>query len=99
MNKKNEILFNKYSRDDLKKQLEAESFDRTTLSFYKYVIIEDPFSLRERLFVEWDKLKIKGRIYIAKEGINAQLSCPKPNWDLFVMSITDCSFVFLKCFE
>tara|TARA_B100001287_G_scaffold275446_1_gene283070 strand:+ start:388 stop:1452 length:1065 start_codon:yes stop_codon:yes gene_type:complete len=87
MNKKNEILFNKYSRDDLKKQLEAESFDRTTLSFYKYVIIEDPFSLRERLFVEWDKLKIKGRIYVANEGINAQLSCPKPNWDLFVMSI------------
>ena len=67
MKKKNEILFNKFSREDLKKQLEDESFERTTLSFYKYVIIEDPFSLRERLFIEWDKLKIKGRIYIANE--------------------------------
>ena len=87
MGKKNEILYNKFGREDLKKQLSLENFERTTLSFYKYVIIEDPFSLRKKLYVEWDRLKIKGRIYIANEGINAQLSCPKPNWNKFVKSV------------
>ena len=87
MNKKNEILYNKFGKDDLKKQLSQENFKRTTLSFYRYVIIDDPVALRKELFIKWDNLKIKGRIYIAKEGINAQLSCPKPNWDKFVQSV------------
>ena len=87
MDKKNKILYNKFGREDLEKQLEQEKFQRTTLSFYKYVIIEDPFALRKDLFLKWDNLKVKGRIYIAKEGINAQLSCPKPNWDQFIKSV------------
>ena len=87
MSKKNEILYNKFGREDLEKQLALESFERTTLSFYKYVIIKDPFALRKKLYIEWDKLKIKGRIYIAHEGINAQLSCPKPNWNKFMKSV------------
>ena len=87
MRKKIEILHNKFGREDLEKQLALENFKRTTLSFYKYVIIEDPFALRKKLYIKWDKLKIKGRIYIAREGINAQLSCPKPNWDKFVKSV------------
>ena len=87
MKKKNKILYNKFGREDLEKQLKQEKFERTTLSFYKYVIIEDPVALRKYLFLKWDDLKVKGRIYIAKEGINAQLSCPKPNWDKFVESV------------
>jgi UPF0176 protein len=87
MDKKIEILYNKFGKDDLKKQLCQENFKRTTLSFYKYVIIENPLTLRRKLFIEWNNLKIKGRIYIAKEGINAQLSCPKPNWNKFVNSV------------
>ena len=87
MRKKNKILHNKFGREDLEKQLALESFERITLSFYKYVIIEDPWTLRKDLFIKWDELKVKGRIYIAKEGINAQLSCPNPNWDKFVKSV------------
>jgi len=87
MVKKNKILYNKFGREDLEKQLEQENFQRTTLSFYKYVIIKDPVELRKELFLKWDDLKVKGRIYIAKEGINAQLSCPKPNWGKFVKSV------------
>ena len=87
MGKKNEILYNKFGREDLEKQLSLENFERTTLSFYKYVIIEDPCSLRKKLYIEGDRLKIKGRIYIANEGINAQLSCPKPNWNKFIKSV------------
>ncbi len=82
-----EILHNKFSREDLKKQIAQENFERITLSFYKYVIIQDPVALRKKLFVNWNSLKLKGRIYIAREGINAQLSCPKPNWKKFINSV------------
>ena len=87
MSKKNKILHNKFGREDLKKQLALENFERTTLSFYKYILIDDPVSFRKELYVKWDALNIKGRIYIAKEGINAQLSCPKPNWNEFVKCV------------
>ena len=87
MSKKNQILYNKFGREDLKKKIDQESFKRKTLSFYKYVIIKDPLALRKNLFIKWDELKIKGRIYIAHEGINAQLSCPEPNWYKFVQSV------------
>ena len=83
MSKKNKILFNKYSREDLQKQLDQESFKRITISFYKYVVIKEPVEMRQKLYIDWDKLNIKGRIYIAQEGINAQLSCPEPNWEKF----------------
>ena len=83
MIKKNKILYNKYSREDLKKKLDQENYNRITISFYKYVTIKDPVTIRQRLYIEWDQLNIKGRIYIAQEGINAQLSCPEPNWAAF----------------
>ncbi len=87
MIKKNKILHNKFGREDLKKQIQKENFKRITLSFYRYIIIKNPLALRTDLFLKWDDLKIKGRIYIAKEGINAQLSCPKPNWNKFVNTV------------
>ena len=43
--------------------------------------------LRDELYREWSTLQIFGRIYIASEGINAQLSCPENNWNLFVDTI------------
>ncbi|KAL7479040.1 hypothetical protein ACHAW6_004789, partial [Cyclotella cf. meneghiniana] len=50
------------------------------LSFYRFVSISDPESLRDVLF---DKLKnipgLRGTVYIAKEGINAQFSVPVGN--------------------
>ena len=69
MSEKNKILHNKFGRKDLEKQLAQEDFERTTLSFYKYVIIEDPVALRKELFIKWDELKVKGRIYIAHEEL------------------------------
>ncbi|MAQ70224.1 MAG: hypothetical protein CMD23_03925 [Flavobacteriales bacterium] len=87
MGEKNEILYNKYGKEDLIKQLSQEDFKRTTLSFYKYVIITNPVALRNKLFKQWGDLNIKGRIYVAKEGINAQLSCPTPNLNKFINSV------------
>jgi UPF0176 protein len=76
-------LYNKLSKEELKKQLENENFTRKTLSFYRYVNIENPKEFRDNLFQEWFKLNCKGRIYIAKEGINAQMSIPEHHLDQF----------------
>ena len=35
------------------------------------------------LYKKFDRLKIFGRVYIAKEGINAQISVPTYNWNVF----------------
>ncbi len=77
------LLYNKLGRAELLKKLEAENFTRRTVSFYKYVKIENPAEMRDLLYAEWDELNCLGRIYLAKEGINAQMSVPEPNWAAF----------------
>jgi len=87
MKAKKEVLFNKKGRDILKKELSAEPFERTTISFYKYFQCDDPQSFRNDLYRDWDKLNVFGRIYVATEGINAQLSVPENCWDEFLESL------------
>ena len=70
-------LYNKRSQKDLKKALEGESFDRLTLSFYKYVNLEKVDEWRDRLYVDLNSMNVLGRIYVSTEGINAQVSIPK----------------------
>lgn len=60
-----------------------EPFDRRNISFYRYVRISDPEALKEELLEEWGEMQILGRAYIAKEGINAQLSVPEPSYQGF----------------
>ena len=80
-------MFNKLNKERALYLLNKESFKRKTVSFYKYVIIEKPNELRDNLFSIWKKLEVLGRIYLAKEGINAQLSVPEHNWDAFVENV------------
>lgn len=56
---------------------------RLTLSFYAYAKIEDPQQFRDDLFKAWAPLDVLGRIYVANEGINAQLSVPADNFYAF----------------
>ncbi len=77
------VLSNIYDRATLERRLAAEPFLRRTLSFYRYVRLEDPKALREQLFLEWDALGVLGRVYVAREGINAQISVPQHNWEAF----------------
>lgn len=77
------ILYNRVNKKELKKKLREETFKRITVSFYRYVIINDPNLLRDELFKEWSELTIFGRIYVAREGINAQMSVPEGNWEAF----------------
>mgnify|MGYP002629195025 FL=1 len=69
------------------KRLADEPFARRTLSFYRYVVLPDPQSVRDQLFLQWDALGCFGRIYLAEEGINAQMSVPEHHWDQFVAEL------------
>lgn len=80
---KEERLWNLLSKEDCMKNLEAEEFNRITVSFYKYVEIKNPQEMRDNLWRRWNELGCLGRIYIAREGINAQMSVPEHNWETF----------------
>jgi len=71
------------SRVEKRRLAEADTRERVTLSFYRYVRIADPEAFRERLVDKWSQLDCMGRIYVASEGINAQMNVPKENWDKF----------------
>lgn len=77
------VLHNRISQKELKQRLYEENEPRTTLSFYKYIFIEDPKSFRDILYKNLDELKVFGRIYVAQEGINAQLSVPISHFGAF----------------
>ncbi len=83
MNQTPHHLRNHISKEEAFKKLAEESFSRRVVSFYRYVILEDPPTLRNELFAEWQGLGVLGRIYLATEGINAQLSVPEPNFAKF----------------
>ena len=73
------VLHNRISQVELKKLLYAETEHRTTISFYQYFSIEDTKLFRDEMYKALDALKVFGRIYIASEGINAQISVPDSN--------------------
>lgn len=81
------FLKNRLNKDEALEKLATENFERKTLSFYRYVKIEDPIETRNKLFTEWEALGCLGRIYIAKEGINAQMNVPEPVWEKFVETL------------
>ncbi len=76
------VLHNRINQVELKQQLMQETFKRITISFYKYFNIENPQEFRDNLYKQLYQLKVFGRIYIAEEGINAQISVPEFNFQL-----------------
>tara|TARA_B100000700_G_scaffold21310_1_gene20709 strand:+ start:7224 stop:8201 length:978 start_codon:yes stop_codon:yes gene_type:complete len=80
-------LYNTLSKVQLTEKLDSEEFVRLTCSFYKYINIKDPLKLRDELYIELSNLGILGRIYVAKEGINAQISVPEYQWEKLVTLI------------
>src|SRR4051812_46480887 len=73
-------LHNRISQKELKERLHQETEPRTTISFYRYFSIPDPKAFRDELYKGLDTLNVFGRIYVAHEGINAQLSVPQINF-------------------
>ncbi|MGQ1946641.1 oxygen-dependent tRNA uridine(34) hydroxylase TrhO [Geofilum sp. OHC36d9] len=72
-------LYNKLNTEQLIEKLKSETFKRRTLSFYRYVQIDEPNIFRDELYKGLDELQCNGRIYVAKEGINAQMNVPEPH--------------------
>lgn len=76
-------LHNKYNRKELKARIQKDPTPRVTLSFYQYAHIEDPDLFRNTLYKDLVDLGLLGRIYVAHEGINAQISIPEQNFEAF----------------
>jgi len=95
----NKSLYNKKNKEQLLKEIENEDFQRITISFYKYINLKHLNKFRDDLYSQWKKLDVLGRVYIAKEGINAQLSLPEHNLEKFkneLLSISQFNDILIK---
>ncbi|MDT0647183.1 rhodanese-related sulfurtransferase [Zunongwangia sp. F260] len=86
-------LYNKLSAKERAALIEEAGEDRLTLSFYAYAKIGNPELFRNHLFIAWDHMGVLGRIYVAHEGINAQLSVPAQNFDTFKKFLDEIYFL------
>jgi UPF0176 protein len=77
----------------LKKRMVDGDQNRLTISFYQYAHLRNPALFRDYLFVHWSEMGVHGRIYVASEGINAQLSVPKENYEVFRDHLYSISFL------
>jgi UPF0176 protein len=84
---KNMRLYNTINSKELKEKLMNETFVRKTISFYRYFIISNPQEFRDQLYADWASLNCFGRIYVAREGINAQMSIPEDNFEAFLLTL------------
>lgn len=80
-------LHNRISRKELKQKILNDPTPRTTISFYCYFKIEDPASFRNKLYKDLKDIGVLGRIYVANEGINAQISVPTSQLEIFKENI------------
>ncbi len=76
-------LYNTLSAEERARLIDEAGKERLTLSFYAYAKIQDPQKFRNDLFIAWNALDALGRIYVAKEGINSQMSVPAENFEAF----------------
>jgi UPF0176 protein len=74
-------LHNRISQKELKHRLFEETEPRTTISFYHYFPIAEPQQFRDELYSKLYELSVFGRIYVAHEGINAQISVPSSRFE------------------
>jgi len=86
-------LYNTLSNTERAELIQQAGKERLTISFYKYSKISNPTLLRNQLFLFWDSIDVLGRIYVAKEGINAQLSVPADNFEAFKTHLDTIDFL------
>ena len=86
-------LYNKLSAEERRALIVAAGTERLTLSFYQYHHIDNPQLFRDHLFVHWNALEVLGRIYVAHEGINGQLSVPAPRFEEFKSFLDSIDFL------
>jgi len=86
-------LHNAINKKELKAKLELNPISRKTVSFYKYFQLSNPQIFRDHLYLLLEPIGVLGRIYVATEGINAQVSVPLENWDLFISKMNEITFL------
>jgi len=86
-------LYNTLSAKERAQLIEEAGKERLTLSFYQYAQLGNPQLFRDYLFLHWNPLEVLGRIYVAKEGINAQLSVPAAQFEAFKVTLDEISFL------
>lgn len=86
-------LYNHLSAEERRHLITQAGTERLTLSFYQYHQIENPQLFRDFLFLNWNPLEVLGRIYVAHEGINAQLSVPAPRFEAFKAFLDEIDFL------
>ena len=86
-------LYNKLSAKERSELIDEAGKNRLTLSFYKYAKIGNPQVFRDHLFITWNALDVLGRIYVAHEGINGQLSLPADRFNEFKAHLDSISFL------
>jgi len=77
-------LHNRISRKELKQRIKQDPTPRKTISFYNYTHIDDPRQFRDDLYLSLKEVDVLGRIYVAHEGVNAQVSVPDEKIDAFI---------------
>ncbi|MBS3914014.1 MAG: rhodanese-related sulfurtransferase [Bacteroidetes bacterium] len=87
------LMHNKVNREELKRRMLADLRPYTTISFYKYYAIKDVKTFRETLYYNLHNLGVVGRIYVADEGINAQISLPSEQFENFKEYLYSISFL------
>lgn len=86
-------LYNTLSAQERAALIDEAGEERLTLSFYAYAHIGNPQLLRDHLFISWNALNVLGRIYVANEGVNAQLSVPAPKFEAFKAHLDSIDFL------
>ncbi|MEO9893616.1 rhodanese-related sulfurtransferase [Aurantibacter sp.] len=86
-------LYNTLSAKERATLIEEAGLERLTISFYKYAHIDNTSLFRNHLFIQWNELDVLGRIYVANEGINAQLSVPAVKFEAFKKHLDSISFL------
>ena len=72
-------LHNRVDKTILKSKLQQSQEVRRTLSFYQYAQIKNVPFFRDHFYYHLSQVGVLGRIYVASEGVNAQLSVPENN--------------------
>ena len=86
-------LYNTIDKRLLREQMQSEARKRTTVSFYKYHHLADAHAFRDELYRNWNELEVLGRVYIADEGINAQISVPDDRFSAFREQLESIDFL------
>jgi UPF0176 protein len=87
------LLHNRVNREELKKRMLADPRPYTTISFYKYHQIGNVPLFRDHLYLSLAGLEVVGRIYVASEGINAQLALPSEHFEGFQQKLAEITFL------